>query len=186
MNGVTRRRLLAAAGGAAVGGLAGCTEGGGNAATPSSTPTHAPTATDRPAAIGATCSSSGGDYRFSPAIEGVEVGETVRWSGAARCKQQTVAYHPDNDAPLRIPAGAEPWKSPVLEQGEGFEHTFERPGVYNYFGLYEQFGQVGIVVVGEPDPADQPGLSEPGEAVPEDARETLATLLDDVETRLAG
>lgn len=182
----TRRALLRGTGLLAIGGLAGCQSAGEPESTPTETAT--PTATQaRPSDVGATCSSEGTDFRFSPGIQQVEVGKTVKWSGASQCKQQSVAYHPDNDAPLRIPEDAQPWESPVLKTGESFEHTLETEGVYNYFGLYEQFGQVGIVIVGDPapDPKAEPGLAEPQEDIPEEARTALGDLIADAEEQLS-
>ena len=191
MRSPTRRALLATTA-TALAGLAGCTDTGGDGASPTPEPTPIPTPspppTPQPTVVGATCSSTGGHYRFAPPVVSIEVGETVRWSGASRCKQQVLAYHPDTDAPLRIPEGAASWESPVMKQGEAFSHTFETPGVYNYYGLYEQFGQVGVVVVGDPavDPSTQPGLTRPGESVPAEARTRLLELIGEVEAELSG
>ena len=57
---------------------------------------------------------------------------------------------------LRIPEGAEPWDSGVLqtqapEKGSTFEHTFTQEGVYDYFCRpHEAAGMVGRIVVGRP------------------------------------
>jgi hypothetical protein len=66
-------------------------------------------------------------------------------------------------------------------QGTGtFTHEFETPGVYDWTGLFEEAGQVGVVVVGRPSLADQPALSDPGDDVPAPARENLRRLHDTV------
>lgn len=101
---------------------------------------------------------------FDPRLAHVAVGGTVVWkleSGS----HDTVAYHPDTYGPQRIPDGAEPWASPKLTGvGETFEHTFDRAGVYDYVDTeavcisHEVAGNVGRVVVGWPDPDDEPAM----------------------------
>lgn len=125
------------------------------------------------ASVGMAC--SGDEYFFSPDLVWIERGGTVSWGAASACRQLCTAYHPTYDRQLRIPEDAEPWQGPDTRDGT-LVHTFDVEGVYDYFGLYEEFGQVGSVVVGHPDPAGQPGLSEPGPDVPEAARAKLRDL----------
>ena len=94
-----------------------------------------------------------GEDFFDPVGVHVEPGTTIRFI-LRRGQHDTVAYHPDNDAPqLRIPEGAEPWRSPMLtERGETFEVTLTEEGVYDYFCAPHEFaGMVGRIVVGDPD-----------------------------------
>jgi plastocyanin len=126
------------------------------------------------------------EYSFTPAVTWVEVGATVSWAPTSPCRQQTLAFHPDNDLPLRMPETADPWQSPVVQgtnqRSSQFTHTFEQAGVYNYAGLHEEFGQVGVVVVGRPDDPDgEPGLQPPAlDGASPQAVERLRFLVDEV------
>ncbi|WP_115865131.1 plastocyanin/azurin family copper-binding protein [Halorussus litoreus] len=102
--------------------------------------------------------------RFEPEIVHVETGGTVTWTNVSRNHSAT-AYHPDNDAPRRVPADAESWDSGVIrENGKTFSHTFEQAGVYDYYCTpHETLGMLGSVVVGDPEPGDEPGLASPGD-----------------------
>ncbi|MFB6295910.1 MAG: plastocyanin/azurin family copper-binding protein [Halobacteriales archaeon] len=124
------------------------------------------------------------EYHFKPHLVWVKPGGTVTWrleSGS----HDVVAYHPDNDRPRRIPEEAEPWNSKLLsEEGTTFEYTFETEGVYDYYCTpHESLGMVGTVIVGDPDPHDQPALEEPQSSLPEGARaelEDLAASVDEI------
>ncbi|MFB6219604.1 MAG: plastocyanin/azurin family copper-binding protein [Halobacteriaceae archaeon] len=185
-----RRRLLRLGGIAALGGLAGCgapsdTDGAGTttatttAATTTATATAAGEEPSGPpgndvlggqdalqssATVEATVLDSDqgyGKFVNTPAVVWVEAGGTVTWNirGASH---SVTAYHPDNDRPLRIPDGADAFDSGVLGAGETYEHTFETPGVYNYFCIpHESLGMVGLVVVDGPQGG--PGTNPPTE-----------------------
>lgn len=112
-------------------------------------------------------------------------GGSLTWSAQSRCRQRTVAYHPANDRPRRIPEGAEPWASPVLQGSGSFEHVLEAPGVYDAFGLYESMGQVATILVGRPSLEDQPAMTAGGDDLPAPAREQLALHHEVVEGLLA-
>ena len=89
-----------------------------------------------------------GQNVFSPAVTWVEEGATVIWEIASG-SHSTTSYHPDTDAVLRIPEAAESFDSGTLSGGT-FEHTFETPGVYNYYCRpHRGLGMVGLVIVGE-------------------------------------
>ncbi|MFC4437839.1 MULTISPECIES: cupredoxin domain-containing protein [Natrialbaceae] len=112
---------------------------------------------------------------FLPHVVHVEPGGTVEWvleSGS----HDTVAYHPDtHGSQQRIPDDADPWESELLaDGGETFERTFEVDGVYDYVCTpHEETGMVGTIVVGWPDPAEQPGLEPPADNLPDTAIEQL-------------
>ncbi len=131
------------------------------------------------------CDASG-EYQFVPALIRVEPGTTVSFGVTSQCRQQTLAYHPDNDAPLRIPEAAESWSSDAMQRSGTFEYTFELAGVYDYFGLSEATGQVGSVVVGSPDPDGQPGLAEPQSDLPDPAKTALTELNERTRALLDG
>lgn len=119
-----------------------------------------------------------GAYHFAPHLAWVTPGGTVTWvneSGA----HATAAYHPDNgDRPLRIPESASSWDSGlVTEAGATFERTFDEPGVYDYYcEPHEGVGMIATVLVGEPDPHDEPGMADPQPELPTRVREKLASM----------
>ncbi|RXK51135.1 plastocyanin/azurin family copper-binding protein [Halorientalis pallida] len=61
-------------------------------------------------------------------------------------------------------------------QGSTQEVTLDTPGVYDYYCIpHESSGMIGSVIVGQPEPSDQPGLSEPTE-VPATTHEKIRSL----------
>ncbi|WP_435195479.1 plastocyanin/azurin family copper-binding protein [Natronomonas sp. EA1] len=114
------------------------------------------------------------DHAFDPPVVQVATGGSVTWTSTEGTHCAT-AYHPENDAPLRIPEDAEPWDSGRLEEGESFTQTFAEPGIYDYFcPMHQERGAVGTVVVG--DLGDQPGLAPPQAELPSAAAEALSKL----------
>ncbi|WP_338729476.1 plastocyanin/azurin family copper-binding protein [Haladaptatus sp. DJG-WS-42] len=111
-------------------------------------------------------------YHFLPHVVHIVSGGTVTWEQVNNV-HDTVAYHPDNGKPARIPEGAAPWRSPLMsERGDTFEVTFEQEGVYDYFcSPHEVFGMVGRVVVGMPDLDAEPAMEPPQDELPAAARE---------------
>ncbi|NEU57799.1 plastocyanin/azurin family copper-binding protein [Halorussus sp. MSC15.2] len=105
-----------------------------------------------------------GTNRFAPEIVSVEVGGTVTWTNVS-ANHSATAYAPATDYPRRIPEDADPWDTGVItKDGASASHTFETPGVYDYYCTpHEPFGMVASVVVGTPDSEGQPGLKPPGE-----------------------
>ena len=123
---------------------------------------------------------------FVPHVVHVEPGGTVEWVVASDA-HDTTAYHPEtHGSQQRIPDDATPWESELLsEDGETFERTFDREGVYDYVCTpHEGDGMVGTVVVGWPDPDDQPGLQPPSDDLPETAAEQLERYGEQVRTAL--
>jgi plastocyanin len=59
-------------------------------------------------------------FSFTPAATAVAVGSTVTWTNR-------------DDVPHNIVSTAQQFKSPVLDTGEQFSHTFDTPGRYPYF-----------------------------------------------------
>lgn len=170
---LSRRRLLAAAGGSLVAGTFGGCLGS------SSTPDDA----DLPSRVEVEMTSRP-TPEFEPRLVHVAVGGTVVWTHRSGDHDIT-AYHPDTYGPNRIPADVDPWASETLSTvGESFELTFDTPGVYDYVDTeavctaHEQIGNVGSVVVGrpEPDPEDQPGLRPPQPELPSVAQSRLEEL----------
>ena len=170
----TRRRFLrtATTAGAAIA-LAGCAGVFGGDDSPDVENYEFPAASEQVGvAMGPNRTNS-----FDPEIVYVEPGGTVTWTNESSNHSAT-AYHPDDDEPRRVPAEAESWDTGVIRKtGRTASHTFETPGVYDYFCIpHEGLGMVATVVVGDPDPDDQAGLEPPGGDLPRSARERLETL----------
>jgi|AntDeeMinimDraft_4_1070355.scaffolds.fasta_scaffold00009_72 plastocyanin len=129
----------------------------------------------------------GTTLRFDPPLVWVKTGGTVTW-GLESGNHSVTAYHPDTDRPQRIPDDADPFDSDVLaESNPTFEHTFETPGVYDYYcEPHRANGMVGTVVVGTPDPDGQPGLAEPQDELLDAASESIARLNERTRTLLDG
>lgn len=125
---------------------------------------------------------------FMPHVAHIKPGGTVKWvleSGS----HNTVAYHPNTHGnQQRIPADADPWKSERLtDKGDTFDRRFEIEGVYDYVCTpHEGAGMVGTIVVGWPDPAEQPGLEPPADDLPDTAVDQLKRYNDRVRTVLEG
>jgi plastocyanin len=169
----TRRRFLrtATTAGAAIA-LAGCAGVFGGDDSPDVENDELPAASESvEVAMGPNRTNS-----FDPEIVHVVPGGTVTWTNESGNHSAT-AYHPDNDAPGRVPADAASWDTGVIRRnGKSLSHTFEKSGVYDYFCIpHEGLGMVGTVVVGDPTPDDQPGLASPGD-MPRGARTKLETL----------
>lgn len=113
---------------------------------------------------------------YDPEIAHVKPGGAVTWTNESGNHSAT-AYHPDNDEPQRTPADAASWDTGVIRRnGRTASHTFETPGVYDYFCIpHEGLGMVGTVIVGDPDPEGQPGLESPSD-LPRSASKRLETL----------
>ncbi|WP_210424179.1 plastocyanin/azurin family copper-binding protein [Halorussus ruber] len=128
-----------------------------------------------------------GTNLFAPEIVHVEVGGTVTWTNVS-ANHSATAYAPAHDYPRRIPEEADPWDTGVIvANGESSSHTFETPGVYDYYCTpHEPFGMVGTVVVGNPDPAGQPGLQPPSDGRTEKAASKIEALNAKVRSGLEG
>ena len=116
-------------------------------------------------------------FHFEPHVARVTPGGTVTFVNESGAHTAT-AYHPDYDLPLRMPEGAAPWDTGLLtEAGAEVDHTFETEGVYQYYCVpHEDMGMIAAIIVGEPDPHDQPGLEPPGERFSGRAAEKIESL----------
>lgn len=131
------------------------------------------------------CDDRSTEYYFAPDLVRIRVGGTVSWRGGGTCRHLCTAYHPRFDRPRRIPADAAPWQGPDRRRGI-LTRRFPEAGIYDYYGLYEPFGQVGSVIVGDPDPTDQPGLAAPQASIPQAARRRLTDLNERTRRLLGG
>ncbi|MFW5963932.1 MAG: hypothetical protein ACOCQM_03635 [Natronomonas sp.] len=194
---LSRRRWLTLVGATALAGCSTRENNGADTPTATATPTETPdpyTPTlhggrpDGPAsevAIGMTCDTDANRYYFLPSLVWLASGESLTWSVQSRCRQWTVAYHPDNDRQLRMPEDGQPWQSPVYQGSGTFTHRLEEPGVYDAVGLHEAAGQVATVLVGRPNLDDQPALNADDGDLPPAARKQLALHHDVVRELLA-
>ncbi|WP_435064583.1 cupredoxin domain-containing protein [Halobaculum sp. EA56] len=184
-----RRRFLTVGGASLLGAFAGCSAPSDSQDTPTATETDEPTATETPSstatpesappgadmlggpeslqssasvnALTLESDQGAGQFVFSPAVVWVQSGTTVTWN-VKQGSHSITAYHPDNGAPLRVPEAASAFDSGVLSSGQTFEHTFETPGVYNYYCTpHRSFGMVGLVIVD--GPRGGPGTTAPSE-----------------------
>jgi len=122
----------------------------------------------------------GGDttqYHFRPHVTWVAEGGTVTWKLESGTHTAT-AYHPGNDEPRLVPTSTEDWDSGTLStEGETYEHTFHKSGVYHYLCKpHEQFGMLGTVIVGKPHPDEQVALQNIPEDKPPEVRNKLKEL----------
>lgn len=88
--------------------------------------------------------------KFTPDTVRVEVGETVRWTNSSIIVH-TVTADPEEatiDESVRIPDGAAPFDSGIMDPKATFEHTFEVAGTYRYFCMpHEATKMYGTVIV---------------------------------------
>ncbi|WP_408959662.1 plastocyanin/azurin family copper-binding protein [Natrinema sp. 74] len=124
---------------------------------------------------------------FEPHVVWVETRGRVTWTNESG-NHSTTAYHADNGEPQLAPDGAAAWDSGVLsKKGATFEHTFETEGVYQYYCTpHETAGMIGSVIVGRPDPSEQPALADPPSEKPDAVQRKLTSLNDRVTSALGG
>lgn len=190
----TRRQFLAGTGVTAMIGIAGCSSSAlqnGNESTDSGETTsdgHSDSHDDQSGNHGSSLDNPSSSAtvmmkttdsgsHFEPHIVWVEKGGTVTWeieSGS----HSTTAYGAENDKPQRIPDNGSAWNSGTLsKQGKTFEHTFEAEGVYDYFCIpHEATGMVGSVIVGKPDPREQPALKPPQDGLSDATTKKIKSL----------
>lgn len=116
---------------------------------------------------------------FQPQVVHLAVGGTVEWV-VETGRHDVTAYHEETYPPHRTTAGVDPWGSEMLTgPGSTYEYTFEAAGIYDYVDTqqvcisHEVAGNVGRIVVGWPDPADEPAMTEPPTALPARVRRAL-------------
>jgi plastocyanin len=159
---LSRRDALAATAGIAVATLAGCLgeAADGNGAKPPESAGELGT----PAAELTVTISSEPWPEFDPQIVHITPGATIEWL-VETGRHDVTGYHEDNHPPHRTPDGVEPWGSEYLTgPGSSYERTFDTEGVYDYVDRqqvcisHEVAGNVGRVVVGWPDPDQEPAM----------------------------
>ncbi len=109
------------------------------------------------------------DDFFQPEVIRVEVGTTVEWLNRGR-------------NPHNIVAEDRSFESPILQRGDEFEHTYDKPGLYPFFcSLHGSpgVGMSGLIAVGDvPLAADGGGVGPGRELVPADPGTTIRVPAD--------
>ena len=90
------------------------------------------------------------DMGFLPATITVNAGEKVVWRNSSSVIHNVVAdptkalYRID----VKLPAGASPFDSGMLQPGQSFSRVFDQPGTYRYVcTLHEGNGMKGVIIV---------------------------------------
>jgi len=93
--------------------------------------------------------------RFEPPEITIRVGQTVTWRNDNPIPHTATgdpAQNPVNTTrpePGRLPEGAAPWGSELLQPGQSFFHTFTVPGAYRYICLpHVLSGMLGAITSG--------------------------------------
>jgi copper-containing nitrite reductase len=104
----------------------------------------------KPAAMTPRGTVSMNDMAFMPATITVNAGEKVVWRNSSSVIHNVVAdpskalYRID----VKLPAGAAPFDSGMLQPGQSFSRVFDQPGVYHYVcTLHEGNGMKGAIIV---------------------------------------
>lgn len=90
---------------------------------------------------------------YDPKTVTIQVGETILWKNTSLLVHTVTAdpakaIKPDEN--VRLPEGAETFKSGDMDHGDTFRHTFTVPGKYVYFCVpHEADGMIGEVIVEE-------------------------------------
>lgn len=113
---------------------------------------------------------------FEPNLIEIEPDDTVLWAHQEGSHTVTF-YHEDNDRPHRVPEGVEALDESIAS-GDQVGYTFTEPGVYNYHCRpHEGQGMVGLVVVGQNDAPEQPGVTPVSGDIPDAAVSELENLI---------
>lgn len=88
---------------------------------------------------------------FTPDTVRIEVGQTVLWKNSSLLAH-TVTGNPSEstvEGSAKLPEGAKPFNSGMLDPDQRYSHTFTKPGTYQYFCIpHEGAKMYGWVIVG--------------------------------------
>ncbi len=90
--------------------------------------------------------------KFVPDKLTIKVGDTVTWHNVGTIPHTATddpgkAFDPQH---TKLPAGAEPWDSGIVEGGKSWSYAFATPGEYTYFCIpHEAAGMVARITVTE-------------------------------------
>lgn len=184
----SRRRLLTAISTAAMLSTAGCLgtaiesrpQQGDRSADSDRQPSQTVTySADSPTAESTVTMGGDHDNRFSPQLVWIETGGTVTWRNIDPNHDHDVVVLAD-----RRPADGPQLSSDLLAVGESVDRTFDTPGIYDYVCTPHASRMVGRVIVGHPDPGDQPALSVDADGLAGDEAAAVVAVLDDRTTTL--
>ncbi|SDJ68599.1 Plastocyanin [Halovenus aranensis] len=176
---LSRRDALRVTGGVAAAALAGCVGGFAGGESDDEPPENAGEL-GVPAETFTVKVTSRPFPEFKPQVVHVSPGTRVEWV-VETGRHNVTGYHEDNHPPHRTTPQAAAWGSDLMTgPGSSYTHTFETEGVYDYVDTqqvcvsHEIAGNVGRVVVGWPEPADEPALAEPQPDLPSQVANALA------------
>jgi plastocyanin len=90
------------------------------------------------------------NLRYLPEVLQVRVGDPVVWRNTSNLVH-TVTADPArvrDPSMVSLPAGAAPFDSGNMQEGDTFRHTFTVPGSYTYLCIpHDRMGMVGRIVV---------------------------------------
>jgi len=90
------------------------------------------------------------DMAFLPATTTINAGEKVTWTNTSQVSHNVIADPGRAVIPIdvKLPAGAIPFGSGMLQPGQTFSRIFDVPGIYRYVcTLHETSGMKGIIIV---------------------------------------
>ncbi|MDZ7682699.1 MAG: plastocyanin/azurin family copper-binding protein [Fodinibius sp.] len=88
--------------------------------------------------------------KFTPDTVRIEVGETVKWKNTSLLAHSVTADPSQStiEGSSKLPEGAAPFDSGMMDPKQTFTHTFEVPGTYKYFCIpHEGTKMYGWVIV---------------------------------------
>ncbi|MDX1618649.1 MAG: plastocyanin/azurin family copper-binding protein [Balneolaceae bacterium] len=88
--------------------------------------------------------------KYTPDTVRIEAGESVRWRNSSLLVHSITGDPSEStvDGSVRLPEGAEPFDSGLMDPEATYTHTFETPGTYQYFCIpHEGARMYGWVIV---------------------------------------
>jgi plastocyanin len=90
------------------------------------------------------------DMSFQPQTIEISAGQKVVWTNTSQVMHNVVADPAKAMVALnvKLPSGVKPFSSQMLQPGQSFSKTFDKPGVYKYVcTLHEGAGMKGVIIV---------------------------------------
>lgn len=113
---------------------------------------------------------------FDPQLGHIEEGGSVTFEWRSG-NHDVTSFHIENDVPDRAPEGTIPFSQDLQGPGEELAVDLDEEGIYDVLCVrHERVGMGMKLIVGWPDPDDQPGLAPPQEALSDAMQERLGEL----------